>query len=187
MRLPFIIRSRVNDEWRKERHEAKHEAAKREISDKREIIAQNAQVQESQRDHIADLYNTVDHEREQNADLLEALKEEQAHSHNASLRLQQQEAQYAGDLQLERARYDDFVRDMLEKVIAPSKIAPSAPRSSPPGRALPREVQDAIDEIAGTDEILRRQQEDEAWRRLAKSPELKPDALAELFRQGDRP
>lgn len=180
MRLPFIILSRVNHEWR-EKLRAGH------LNALDEAIRMKDVVFESQRRQITSLEYTISDGRAHNAKLIEALHTEQASGRNASLQLQAQAAQFAGDLQLERQRFDDFVRDMLEKVISPARATPAPLRSSPQGRQLPNEVQDAIDAISGTDEILRRQQEDEAWRRLDAKPELKPDALATLIRQGDRP
>jgi hypothetical protein len=92
--------------------------------------------------------------------------------------------EFAGDLQLAHQRYDDFVRDMLERLLAnPAKATTRA--SSPQEPALPTEIQAAIEEVSFGNSSLEAHLERQASALLAKNE--KPVEIAEKIRKGDRP
>jgi hypothetical protein len=89
--------------------------------------------------------------------------------------------QYAGDLQLERQRFEEFARDYLDKVIA-------GPQRTAAGQAeqlIPGEVEDAIQDFAGSDRGLQSMLQSRAQVLLRKGE--KPESVAEKIRKGESP
>lgn len=156
MRLPFIIRSRAFQEWLDRGHATDLEHLRQRIEDWKAF-----DVKASSR--LADTQLELKEERAKNT----ALRKE-----------------FAGDLQLERSRYDEFVRDMMEKVLGSPATAARRPSSEqePP---LPGQVQSAIEDVSFGNSSLEAHLEKEARRRLDAAE--KPEKVAELIRAGERP
>jgi len=178
MRLPFRIVSRVNENWREPCNAGRITGLETTIALKDRIIRLHVENEEAQRRHLATLEATITDGRAQNQRLI-------ADAGALRIELFNLRQTHTGDLQLERTRYDEFVRDVMEKVVAPAHATPLAPRSSSHGQQLPSDVQEAIDEVAHSDEILARHLENEAWTRLKK--DVKPEVVAKLIREGESP
>lgn len=174
-KFPIIIRSR--DKWQRS-------------------CFQNAEIQESLRWHIRSLEDTIKDGRAHNAkllvlstelrsDLRQAREVHAADARDNRAVLIGLRQEHAGDLQLERSRHDEFVRDCLEKILPAATSAP-ARSSSPREVQLPAEVVTAIEDASFGNTALESHLERQARIRL-KPDNSNASQVAELIRAGEVP
>lgn len=93
--------------------------------------------------------------------------------------------QYAGDLQLERTRHDEFVRDFLERVTTPAASGGFSPHSRQSEELLPGVVDEAIEDWAGGDKRLRQMLENKAGILLRSGKDAA--VVASMIQRGESP